>query len=137
LTVNLAGAVPSGRVIATDLRPVSLGIIRRRATAVGRSNVETLTAERDHCRLDRASVDLALLCQVDHHLADRVAYLRTVVEALRPDGRIAIVNIARLLRTNQAAGRALGLEVVDEWWPSAGYFLLVLARPTTPTAGTA
>jgi ubiquinone/menaquinone biosynthesis C-methylase UbiE len=136
-TTDLAAAVPQGRVIATDIRPVSIGIIYRRALAAGRSNVETLTADRDHCRLEPNSIDLAFLCQVDHHLDDRVAYLRTVVDALRPGGRIAIINIARLLRLNQHAGRDLGLEVVDEWWPSAGYFLLVHARPPAPTAGTA
>jgi len=48
---------------------------------------------------------------------------------LKPNGRIAILNIARLLRVNQNAGRELGLEVVDEWWPSSSHFLLVLARP--------
>jgi precorrin-6B methylase 2 len=127
-TLHLAAAVPKGSVIATDTQSVALGIVARRARAAGLANVETRAGDRDHCRLEPSSIDLAFLCQVDHHLGNRVAYLRTVVEALRSDGRIAIVNAGRRLRANQAAARELSLVTVDEWWPSSDYFLLVLQR---------
>lgn len=125
-TIHLADAVPRGQVIATDIRAVALGIVRRRAAAAGCSNVQTLSARIDHSCLDPCSVDLAFLCQVDHHLANRVSYFRSVVEALRSDGRMAIMNAGRFFRANMLAGRELGMEVADEWWPSSGYFLQVL-----------
>jgi ubiquinone/menaquinone biosynthesis C-methylase UbiE len=127
-TVELAEAVPRGKVIATDLRCDLLSAVLRRAKAAGRPNIETRPARRSDCTLESRSVDLAFLCQVDHHLTDRVGYFRTVEAALRDGGRMAILNFGRFFRVNLLAAREAGLELVDEWWPSSDHFLIVLSR---------
>jgi len=119
--------VPRGRVIATDVRGDYLATAARRARAAGLSNVETRVVPRDRPALDVASIDLAFVCQVDQYLPDRVAYLRELKRALKPGGRVALVNYARFRDADLAAARAASLRVADEWAPSPPFFVLVLA----------
>lgn len=127
-TAELAAAVPRGKVIATDLRPQVLGIALRRARAEQRLNVEVRTARRDDCALEPRSVDLAFMCRVDHHVADRIAFFRVVADTLRGSGRMAVLNFGRFFRANRLAARELGMAIVDEWWASSDHFLMVLAH---------
>lgn len=126
LTLPLARAVPQGRVIATDINPVYLRVLERRAQAAGLRQVETRRVTPDASGLDPGSVDLALLCQVDHVLRDRVGYLRQLVRALRPGGRIVIIHHTAHRPGAEALARAAGLTVVDAWAPSDDFFLLAL-----------
>jgi ubiquinone/menaquinone biosynthesis C-methylase UbiE len=127
LTLPLAAAVPRGRVIATDVRAEYLATLARRARAAGVANVETRVVPADRPALDAASIDLALLCQVDQYLPDRVAYLRELKRALKPHGRVVLVNYARFRDADLAAARAASLRVVDEWAPSPPFFVLTLS----------
>ncbi len=131
LTIPLARALPAGRVIATDLRPDYLAVLSQRASAAGLRNVTTRVAAPDRPGLDPAAVDEALLCQVDHHLPDRAAYLGALRPALRPGGRVAVLNYRRHRDAVLAAARAAAFDVLDEWAPSPAFFLLVL----TPERG--
>jgi ubiquinone/menaquinone biosynthesis C-methylase UbiE len=127
-TPYLGRAVTDGRVIATDLRADYLAVAADRARGAGLENVETRVADAASPGLERASVDLALLCQLDHYLKDRTTYFRAVRDALKPGGRIALVNYARYEQPDRAALAAAGYQVTDEWHPSPPFFLLV-ARP--------
>src|SRR5260370_23748418 len=84
LTLVLAQAVPAGRVIATDIRPDYLAVAADRARRAHLRNVETRLVPAEHPLLAPASLDLALLCQVDHHLGDRERYFVELARALRP-----------------------------------------------------
>jgi ubiquinone/menaquinone biosynthesis C-methylase UbiE len=127
LTLPLARAVPRGRVIATDVRADYLAVAAERAARAGLENVRTRVVPADRPGLDPRSINLAILCQLDHYLKDRAAYFAALVPALRRDGRIALINYARYREADLAAARAAGLRVVDEWAPSPPFFLLVLA----------
>jgi len=124
-TLPLARAVPRGRVIATDVRADFLDETARRAAAARLGNVETRVVAPDRPGLRPRSIDLAWLCQVDAFLPDRVAYLRALALALRPRGRIVIVNFRR---DHDAARRALvaaGLRIIDDAPLGDLYFVLV------------
>lgn len=127
LTLPLARAVPRGAVLATDVRADYLAAAADRAARAGLSNVRTRVVPADRPSLDPASIDLAVLCQLDHYLKDRAAYFAALVPALRPRGRIALINYVRYREADLAAARAAHLRVVDEWAPSPPFFLLVLA----------
>jgi ubiquinone/menaquinone biosynthesis C-methylase UbiE len=127
MTEFLARAVPQGHVIATDIKSDYLRVLSARMRRAGIANVETQVTSRESPELAPASVDLVFLCQVDHYLADRVAYLRTIIPSLRPGGRIVLVNYARYREPDLSAAQALSLRVVDEWSPSPPFFVLVLA----------
>ncbi len=132
-TLELASAVPHGHVLATDIRPDYLAVLEARAHAAHARNVRTLLVRPDTSGLEPGSFDLIWLCQVDHYLRDRTAYLAELGAALRPQGRIAVVNYLRFREANRAAARSASLEEVDAWNPSPSFFLLVL-RPRTPQA---
>jgi ubiquinone/menaquinone biosynthesis C-methylase UbiE len=126
LTLYFARAVPRGRVIATDVDAAYLEVAKRRARAARLENVEIRVVAADHPGLDAGSIDVAVLCQVDHFLKDRVSYLRALTTALRPRGRIVILNFNRHLDGAKSAAEEANLEIVDTWAPSISFTAIVL-----------
>lgn len=90
--VRLARAVPEGRVIATDLEADMVRYMTERASREGLRNLRAVATPADDPQLAAASVDRVLVVDVWHHLGDRVAYAKKLAAALRPGGRIAIVD---------------------------------------------
>ena len=127
LTLPIAHAVKDGMVIATDVRADYLAVLEQRAQAENLSNVKTRVVRPDDPGLEPSSVDLAILCQVDHALVDRTAYFRALIPALRPGGRIVLINFARYKDADLEAAKGASLEVVDAWDPSPPFFSLFLA----------
>jgi ubiquinone/menaquinone biosynthesis C-methylase UbiE len=124
----LARAVPRGRVIATDIRPEYLSVLRERAAAAHVANVETRVVDAAKPGLTPASIDAVFVCQVDHYLADRVAYFAELVRALKPGGRMVVVNFDKYREPDLAAAKRAGLRVVDEWRPNPPFFVMVFGR---------
>lgn len=132
LTLVLGRAAPYGRVIATDIKPGALEALQKRARAQGLTNVETRVVTPTEPGLDPGSLDLAVLCQVDHLLPGRIHYLRALTAALRPGGRIALIHQRSHLPNARALLGAAGLVIVDEQLPASRYFLLIAAPLPTP-----
>jgi ubiquinone/menaquinone biosynthesis C-methylase UbiE len=127
LTLPLAAAVPAGRVIATDVNAKYLTALARRARRAGIGNIETRVVTSEQTGLEDRAVDLVVLCQVDHYLADRTRYLAALARALRPGGRIAVVNFRRYREEDVAAARAASLELQQIWEPSSIMFAALFA----------
>jgi ubiquinone/menaquinone biosynthesis C-methylase UbiE len=127
-TLPFAQTVARGRVLALDVRNDYLEVLRERASAARLSNIETRLVEAAHPGLAPGSIDLAFLCQVDHYLSDRAAYFVDLVRALKPDGRLVVVNFDKYRDADLAAARAAGLRLVDEWRPNPPFFVLVFRR---------
>jgi SAM-dependent methyltransferase len=125
LTLPLAKAVPRGRVIAADIRDDYLAVVNARAARAGLANVRTRRIPPERPGLEPASLDIALLCQVDHYLRDRAGYLAALVPLLRRDGRVVLINYQRYRAADEAAARQARLRIVDDWAPSPGFFMLV------------
>ena len=128
LTLPLARAVPRGTVLATDIRADYLEVAAERARAAGLHNVKMRVVPADRPALEPRSLDLILLCQVDHYLADRVSYFKALADALKPGGRIVLVNYARNREPAVTAVAKVGLRVIDEWMPSPAFFVIVVKR---------
>jgi SAM-dependent methyltransferase len=90
--VRLARAVPQGSVIATDIEPDMVRYMTERAKREGLANLRAVATPPDSPELAPSSVDRVLVVDVWHHLGDRAAYAKKLAEALRPGGRIAIVD---------------------------------------------
>lgn len=129
LTLPLARALPAGHIIATDLRHDYLDVVAARVRSAGLHNVHTRLASIDDSGLQPSSVDLVILCQVDHYLQDRAVYLSRLRTVLRPRGRIALINYIRYQKEDHAAAVVAGLRILNEWLPSAAFFLLILDDP--------
>lgn len=81
--------VPGGHVIATDLQPEMLKMLREKAgeTPV----IETIVSEPKDAKLPKGALDLVLMVDVYHELpwpAETAAQIRA---ALKPHGRLALV----------------------------------------------
>jgi ubiquinone/menaquinone biosynthesis C-methylase UbiE len=92
ITLLLSAAVgPTGRVFANDLQPQMIEILRRRLASQNVKNVTLVQGSIDDPNLPPASVDLALMVDVYHELARPQAMLQKLRTALKPGGRLALL----------------------------------------------
>jgi len=91
LTVALARTIPDGRVLAVDIQPEMLDLVRSKAGALGLGNVETVLATPTDPRLPEGAVDLVLMVDVYHELLWPVETMAGVVRSLAPRGRVVLV----------------------------------------------
>jgi SAM-dependent methyltransferase len=91
-TIRMARAVaPGGRVLAVDVQPQMLELLRERIASEGLHNVELVLGGEADPALPAGACDLELLVDVYHELADPEAMLAKLRTALAPGGRIALV----------------------------------------------
>lgn len=81
----------AGKVIAVDVQPEMLEILKKQNQALGIKNVVTVLATDQHVQLNTGSVDLALLVDVYHELQYPVEVMSSLARALKPGGQIALV----------------------------------------------
>ena len=92
-TVRLARRVgPNGKVYAQDVQQQMLESISRRVVREGFSNVIYIRGERLDPRLPKGALDAVLMVDTYHEFENPVALLRGVGVALKPGGRVGIVN---------------------------------------------
>ncbi len=82
----------SGRVFAVDDRRKYLDFIRRQSERAGLENIEFILAQRDRVGLPASSVDLIFARNVFHHLPAPAGYFGNLGAALKPGGRVAIID---------------------------------------------
>jgi arsenite methyltransferase len=78
----------AGAVWAVDIDPKLLEIAGKNKPA----NLQLVHAKMDDPSLPAASVDTIFICDVWHHIDGRPAYLAKLKNALRPGGRIVIID---------------------------------------------
>jgi ubiquinone/menaquinone biosynthesis C-methylase UbiE len=124
-SLRLAKAVgPRGTVFAVEVEPRILEVLRGRIAQAGARNVVPILGLEDDPLVPPGSCDLVLMVDAIHHIQGRPAFLRRLARALRPGGRVALIDfhkrelpvgppvdhkLAReeLLREIRAAGLAL------------------------------
>jgi cyclopropane fatty-acyl-phospholipid synthase-like methyltransferase len=91
-TVRLARAVGrEGRVFATDLQPGMLDLIKRKVERERLENVTLVQGASEDPRLPAATFDRILLVDVYHELAEPQTFVRRLKAALKPDGRLVLI----------------------------------------------
>jgi FkbM family methyltransferase len=88
---RIAPLVPQGTVLAVDIQPEMLEIVERSKRESGVRNVQTLLGAIDDPRLPAQSVDLVLMVDVYHEFSHPREMMLSIVRALRPGGRVALV----------------------------------------------
>jgi ubiquinone/menaquinone biosynthesis C-methylase UbiE len=92
-TIRLAQRVgPKGLVYAQDVQLLMLNAIKRRVQREGWQNVETRQAHGTDPNLPANALDAILMVDAYQEVENRVTYLRNLAKALKPTGRIGIVN---------------------------------------------
>jgi predicted methyltransferase len=91
-TFKLARLVgPHGTVLAVDVEPKMLEFIRKRAARENLTNVGLLQSSPMDPRLPVNRVDLVLMVDVYHELEFPYEVMRKMLTALKPGGRVALV----------------------------------------------
>jgi ubiquinone/menaquinone biosynthesis C-methylase UbiE len=125
---------PSGRVYGVDIQPEMLDRMKALLAKEGITNVVPVLGKADDPGLAPASLDWILLVDVYHELQQPKPMLAKMREALRPDGRIALVEY-RLegdSATHIRAEHRMSVEqVLAEWLPAG--FRLVERHEFLPT----
>jgi arsenite methyltransferase len=80
-----------GRVLAVDINQNFLEFIQNSAKEKGLVNVETVLTSKENTSLPEKNLDLIFMRNVCHHLTNRVEYFAQLKNALKPRGRIAII----------------------------------------------
>jgi predicted methyltransferase len=92
-TIRLAQRVgPKGMVYAQDVQRLMLDAIKRRVQREGLENVTTVQAHGNDPNLPGKTLDAILMVDAYQEVDNRVLYLRNLANALKPSGRIGIVN---------------------------------------------
>lgn len=120
---RLAEAVGrKGRVIAVDIEPSMVCHMARRALKERTLQVEPRLGAPGDPRLAPAEADVVLLVDTYHHIDDRVAYFGALRAALRPGGRLVVVDFKPgELPVGPAPDQKIPPEQVDRELASAGW----------------
>jgi len=92
-TIRLARRVgPRGLVYAEDVQTQMIEAIDRRVQREGLQNVRTVLGTDADAKLPADAVDAVLIVDAYHEVQDRVALLGSIARALKPTGRLGIVD---------------------------------------------
>jgi len=93
-TRRIAKAVgEEGKVLAIDVEQKMLDYNKQELEKLGMANRATfILAKPDDPLLSRNSVDLVFLCNAYHHVEHHVDYWAKIKSALKPNGRVVIVD---------------------------------------------
>jgi len=82
---------PGGRVYAVDVQPEMISMLDSQMAKRGVPNVVSVLGSETSVKLPPASVDLAIMVDVYHELAYPAEVLDSIVDALKPGGRVVFV----------------------------------------------
>lgn len=131
----------AGQVFATELDPDRRAAIVRHVRRANASNVHLVVADSGRTGLPAECCDAIYMRTVLHHIKDRPAFAVEVAKALRPGGRIGVIDFApgdlwfhgrdHGVRASDviASFEAAGLRVrhTDDRW-GGGMFLIVFEK---------
>jgi len=120
-TRPMAQAVqPGGKVYAVDIDKDLLAHVAATAKQMGIAGITTILAPEDSPSLPPQSLDLALICDTLHHIAQRQAYLVNLRKCLKPEGRLVVIDFS----TGWPAGHEsmrFSMAEFDGWIDAAGF----------------
>jgi ubiquinone/menaquinone biosynthesis C-methylase UbiE len=83
---------PDGKVYAVDVAADILAYLKDRADHENLHNIVTVVSRPDDPMLPANTIDLAFFCDTTHHIEHRVDFYRKLFPAVKPHGRMAIVD---------------------------------------------
>jgi ubiquinone/menaquinone biosynthesis C-methylase UbiE len=82
---------PMGKVYASDIQPGMIDLLNKRIAKRKLANVTPILGVQDDPRLPVEAIDLVLMVDVYHELAQPQLMLRHIKASLKPGGRLALV----------------------------------------------
>src|ERR1700675_4201363 len=91
LSRRMAPIVGPGRVFAVDVQPQMVALLTELSQKPEYKNLVPIQGGTDDVQLPPASVDLAVMVDVYHELAYPYEIMRSLIRALKPGGRVVLV----------------------------------------------
>ena len=83
--------MPGGKIIALDLQPEMVTFLQTGVKRSGLSQIEVRLSSVDDIKLPKNSIDMAIMVDVYHELAYPYEVMNSIMQALKPRGRIVFV----------------------------------------------
>ena len=134
LTTRLARLVgPSGRVFAADISASALDRLSETLAKDSLRNVELVLSEDDDPRLPYGTLDGVVIVNAYHEMTKRVAVLEGIKRALKPGGRLVILDsppadTAFRTRQQQTSHHALDLAFARDDLEAHGFEIVSAAE---------
>jgi len=129
-TLRLAERVaPSGKVLAQDIQQGMHDQLSKRAKEAGAKNIELILGTETDPKLPEGVADWMLLVDVYHEFSDPEAMLAGIKKALKPDGKIALLEY-RAEQTDDVMpafiprDHKMTIEEVMSEWTAEGFTLV-------------
>ena len=141
LTARLARAVgPAGQVFAVDADDRAIERLRTRVEQEALTNVAVIKGDAHDPHLDAASLDAVVIVNSYHEMVDHQAMLQRLRAALKPSGRLVIVEpIADKLlldgRERQTSVHEIAARFVEQEARDAGFRIETLHDPFIRRSG--
>nr|WP_308238007.1 methyltransferase domain-containing protein [Phenylobacterium sp. J426] len=139
-TLRLSPVVgESGVVYAEDINESYVAGLKREAQRRGLTNVRIVVGTPDDPKLPPASVDRAILVHMYHEIENPYALLWNLAPALRPGGRVGVIDLDRPTQNHGAPPgllecefEAVGYRMVDFQRLQGGVGYLAIFEPPAP-----
>jgi len=109
-----------GKVYAVDVEKKFLDSIGKRIAEEKITNVELIHSKLDDPLLPKNSLDVIFICDTWHHIGGRESYIWKLYKALKPDGRMAVIDfryqqpLVKILTLEHRIPRSETLKVAQE-----------------------
>ena len=106
LSMHLAKAVgTSGKIYSVDLQQYKLNTLQAQAKKRGYHNIKTIAGTYDSPKLPAGSMDAIVVMRVYHEINSYTTYMNHLYKALKPGGRLVILETIRKNRINWSRSR--------------------------------
>lgn len=122
-SIRFAHMLPKGRVYGVDTEPDMVKYLSDRAKREGLKNVTAVAAKPGDPRLPERA-DLVVLVDVYHHVEGRERYFRDLQKALRPGGRVAVIDFRMESPVGPPRSARIAPDAVKTEMKRAGYVLV-------------
>lgn len=93
---------PKGQVLAVDIAREFLEHIEKTSKDLGLGNIKTILGADASPRLPEGSADLVFICDTYHHFEYPKSMLKEIRSALKPGGRLVVIDFIRMPGTSRA-----------------------------------
>lgn len=108
-----------GTVYAVDIDPELIKYVEKTAAEQKLTNIKTILAAEDDPKLP-APVDLIVIIDTLHHIANQPTYLKGLKKYLKPNGRVAIIDFSKTWPAGHEK-MIYKVEDLDGWMKAAGF----------------
>jgi 2-polyprenyl-3-methyl-5-hydroxy-6-metoxy-1,4-benzoquinol methylase len=121
LTLPIAKTVAPAKVYAVEIDQTFLDRINSKAREAGVSNIVTVLGAFDDPKLPARDADVVLFHDVLHHIKNRAEYLKATAQYVKPNGRIAIVELPPDGSHKDEPALVVTKDQVRGWMADAGF----------------